>query len=786
MITIASAAFICGRGGCARIDGVADSTTDTIALAKDLLSRHWSVEADLTRLPGENLNFLVQTDTDRTHVLKITIDPEADVRLEEKVLAKLLHAGIPVPEAIASRSGDTIIETSHEGTAATARLQGHLPGTQWRDLKQTTPRLENIGRMIANIHQAMDGFIDEHPDARRTHAWDLARVDRYRDSIARFGNPCLRVKLERCMHLYCAIALPRLASCPPGMLHGDPNDENILFANDDITGVVDAGDTQRGALIQDLAISLAYALQSESATLEDAATLVAGYDAIRSLEPCEETVLFPLIMARLACSALIGIRRRYEDASHETWFSHESSTLDALRRNIEISPAEARARLFSKCRSKRSVPMSNARLKEERNRSIGSSLSISYRKPLQIVEGRAQYLHEADGNPYLDLVNNVCHVGHCHPKVVEAVHGQSRRLNTNTRYLNGLLGDYAKRLCDTLPEPLDTCFLVNCGSEANELALRLARTATGAHDVLVVDGAYHGHTSACIDMSPYKFDGPGGRGKPEWVHVVPTPDAYRGEIRDDDAGAGYALEVGRIIGEACAAGRSICGFFVESILSCGGQIPLPEGYLEHAFQHVRKAGGMCISDEVQVGFGRTGEHFWAFEEHGVVPDIVVMGKPIGNGHPMAAVVTTRAIADAFDNGMEFFSTFGGNPVSCACGMAVLDVIEEEGLQRQARDLGALFLDGLETLKDRHSMIGDVRGRGLFLGIELVRDRNTLEPAAEEAEELVNRMRDRGVLLSTDGPLHNVIKIKPPLVIGRSDVEMTLRLLDDVLESMGDD
>ena len=743
------------------------------------------MEAGLTRLPGENLNFLVETDTDRTYVLKITIDPEADVRLEEKVLARLLHAGIPVPEAIASQSGGTIVETTHEGDSATARLQGHLPGTQWRDLKQTTTRLERIGRMIANIHQAMDGFIEEHPDSRRTHAWDLARVDRYRDSIARFGNPSLRAMLERCMHLYGAIALPELATCPVGMLHGDPNDENILFTNDDITGVVDAGDTQRGALIQDLAISLAYALQSERATLEDAATLVAGYDAIRRLEPSEETVLFPLIMARLACSALIGIQRRDEDASHETWFSHESTTLDALKRNIEIPPAEARSRLFSKCRSRRSTPVSNMRLEEERNRSIGSSLSISYREPLQIVEGRAQYLHEADGNPYLDLVNNVCHVGHCHPKVVEAIHRQSRRLNTNTRYLNGLLADYASRLCDTLPATLDTCFLVNCGSEANELALRLARTATGAHDVLVVDGAYHGHTSACIDMSPYKFDGPGGRGKPEWVHVVPTPDAYRGEIRDDDAGAGYALEVGRIIGEACAAGRSICGFFVESILSCGGQIPLPEGYLEQAFQHVRKAGGVCISDEVQVGFGRAGEHFWAFEEHGVIPDIVVMGKPIGNGHPMAAVVTTRAIADAFDNGMEFFSTFGGNPVSCACGIAVLDVIEEEGLQQNARDLGALFLNGLESLKERHPMIGDVRGRGLFLGIELVRDRTTLEPASEEAEELVNRMRDRGVLLSTDGPLHNVIKIKPPLVIERSDVEMTLRLLDDVLESMGD-
>ena len=380
---------------------MADSATDTIALAKDLLSRHWSLEARLSRLPGENLNFLVETDEGRRHVLKITIDPDADVALEEKVLARLLAGGIPVPESMPSRSGDVIVDAIHEGTHATARLQGHLPGRQWRDLTQTTPRLEGIGGMIAGVHLAMDGFIDEHPDSARTHAWDLSKVDRYRNSIDRFEDSRQRAMLERCLHLYRAIALPELASCPRGMLHGDPNDENILFVDDDITGVVDAGDTQQGALVQDLAIALAYALQSKGAGLDDAASLLAGYDAIRRLQPSEERVLFPLIMARLACSALIGMRRRGENANHETWFSHESTTLEALGRNIAISPAEARFRLFSKCRSERPTIRTSTLVREERDRSIGSALSISYREPLQIVEGRAQFLHEADGNPYL-------------------------------------------------------------------------------------------------------------------------------------------------------------------------------------------------------------------------------------------------------------------------------------------------------------------------------------------------------------------------------------------------
>ena len=266
---------------------------------------------------------------------------------------------------------------------------------------------------------------------------------------------------------------------------------------------------------------------------------------------------------------------------------------------------------------------------------------------------------------------------------------------------------------------------------------------------------------------------------------MPIPDSYRGEIRghDEDTGAGYGLEVGRVVGEACAKGRSIAGIFVESILSCGGQVPLPPGYLPAAYEHVRKAGGLAVADEVQVGFGRVGEAFWGFELHDVVPDIVVMGKPIGNGHPLGAVVTTRAIADAFDNGMEFFSTFGGNPVSCACGLAVLDVIQGEGLQERAHGLGDRFLSGLRELMQKHPVIGDVRGNGLFIGVELVRDRTTLEPADTEATDVVNRMRDRGILLSTDGPLHNVIKIKPPMVLDEADVDMTLRQLDDVLVAM---
>ena len=417
-----------------------------------------------------------------------------------------------------------------------------------------------------------------------------------------------------------------------------------------------------------------------------------------------------------------------------------------------------------------------------RREHIGPSLSVSYRRPLNIVRGWMQHLYDADGQAYLDAVNNVPHVGHCHPHVVEAGQRQMAVLNTNTRYLHDALTQYADRLCAMLPDPLRVCYFVNSGSEANELALRLARAVTGSRETIVVDVGYHGNTTSLIEISPYKFDGPGGNGAAPHVHKVPTPDVYRGLYRSParDAGRSYASHVGEAIETIVSRGHRPGAFIAESILSCAGQIVLPQGYLANAYRYVRDAGGVCIADEVQVGFGRAGTHIWAFETQAVVPDIVTLGKPIGNGHPLGAVITTREIARAFANGMEYFNTFGGNPVSCAIGMAVLDVIERERLQHQALQVGAHLLAGLRDIKTRHRAIGDVRGLGLFVGVELVLDRETLAPAGALAGIVANRMRDRGVLVSTDGPFHNVLKIKPPLVFTTRDADVLAAALDHVL------
>ncbi|HMA45679.1 MAG TPA: aminotransferase class III-fold pyridoxal phosphate-dependent enzyme, partial [Frankiaceae bacterium] len=413
---------------------------------------------------------------------------------------------------------------------------------------------------------------------------------------------------------------------------------------------------------------------------------------------------------------------------------------------------------------------------------VGRNLSVSYREPLRIVRGWMQYLYDETGRAYLDAYNNVPLVGHSHPRVVRAVQQQMALLNTNTRYLHENLTRYAERLTALLPEPLKVCYVLNSATEANELALRLSRAHTGREDVVVLAAAYHGHSTTLIDISPYKFDGPGGSGRKPWVHVAPLPDDYRGPYRrgDPDAGAKYARSVAELVAELRGAGRGLAAFIAESLPSVGGQIVLPAGYLAEVYRHVRAAGGVCIADEVQVGFGRLGTHLWGFEAQGVVPDVVVLGKPAGNGFPLGVVVTTPAIAASFDNGMEFFSTFGGNPVACAAGLAVLDVVRDEGLQARALRVGGHLRDRLADLMARHPAIGDVRGSGLFLGVELVRDRGTLEPAPEQARYVADRLRECGVLTGTDGPLHNVLKLRPPLIVSESDADLLVAVLDEVL------
>ena len=417
---------------------------------------------------------------------------------------------------------------------------------------------------------------------------------------------------------------------------------------------------------------------------------------------------------------------------------------------------------------------------------LSPSLSLSYQEPLHIIKGRGQYLYDGNGKQFLDAINNIQHVGHCHPKVIQAALDQSRQLNTNTRYLNDTIVEYAEALTKKLPTGLDVCFFTNSGSESNDLALRMARSITRSKETIVLDGAYHGHLSSLIEISPYKYNGPGGDGSPEFVYAIPMPNYYSGKYRGEDASTRYVKEIDTIVNRISNSGKKISAFIFESIMGCGGQLILPKGFLKQSIKKIKDAGGIIIADEVQIGFGRIGESFWGFESQELIPDIVTMGKSMGNGHPLSALVTTREISDQFNNGMEYFNSFGGNPVSCAIGHSVLNIIEDEELQENAADVGLYLKSMLNDLKEKFELIGDVRGKGLFLGAELVRNNKSLDPAEKEATHIVNAMKEMGILMSVDGPDNNVLKIKPPMVFNRNDALFLIESLDAILSDINID
>jgi len=429
------------------------------------------------------------------------------------------------------------------------------------------------------------------------------------------------------------------------------------------------------------------------------------------------------------------------------------------------------------------------RTSQLRKKHIGPSCKLFFKSdPLKIVSAKGQYMYDESNTPYLDCINNVCHVGHCHPLVVKAGQDQMAVLNTNSRFLHDNLVLYAERLCKTFPGKLSVAYLVNSGSEANDLALRMAHQHTGNQDVITLDHAYHGHVISLIDISPYKFNKPGGAGCPEFTSVAPVPDIYRGkhwasEHPGEDMGKLYARDVDDIIADLANKGRKPSAFIAESLQSCGGQIIFPDSYLREVYQSVRASGGIVIADEVQVGFGRVGTHMWAFQTYGedLVPDIVTLGKPMGNGHPIAAVITTPEIAASFGaTGVEYFNTYGGNPVSCAVGNAVLDVIEKEKLMQHAVTVGQLLLDGAKKLGEKYDIVGDVRGRGMFVGIDLVKDRKTREPHTAAAQHVLTRFKEEHILLQSDGPHNNVLKFKSPLAFSQDNAATFLQTLDKVL------
>lgn len=751
--------------------------SDAMRLAREL----FAIDATASPLPSErDQNFRLTTATGARFVLKISNATE-DRALVEAQNAALAHVAVRVdccPRVVPTSAGETIA-VSPDG-AHLVRLVSFLPGEPLASVTARPPRLlEDLGRRVGQLDAALAGF--DHPALHRDFHWDLVNAAKMIHSrLALVRDEGWRAVVDEVSTRALEDVAAGSATFRRGAIHNDANDWNVLVDGGSVSGIIDFGDMVHSWTVADPAVAIAYAMLDAPEPLATASHIVRGYHAAHPLGDDEIAALFPLACLRLCLSVCLAAWQQQQRPDDE----YLTVSQEPIRRTLPaLAGIDARvaARLLRQACG-REPRMTADEIRVARQRFMGPNLSIGYKEPVHVVRGSMQYLFDDRGRRYIDAYNNVPHVGHCHPRIVEAADRQMRILNTNTRYLHENLARYAERLTATLPDPLSVCYFVSSGSEANELALRLARAHTGRRDMIVLDAAYHGNTTTLIEISPYKFNGPGGGGQPSWVHVVPLPDVYRGAYKrsDHQAGLKYAKAVSETIERLPTHSTQLCGFIAESCPSVGGQIMLPEGYLAAAYRSVRDVGGVCIADEVQTAYGRIGTHFYGFEPQGVVPDIVVLGKPIGNGHPIGAVVTTPDIAASFDNGMEFFSTFGGNTVSCAVGLAVLDVLEDEHLQAHARQVGEHLLGELMPLVDRCPLVGDVRGSGLFWGVELVRDRETLEAATDDASYVVNRLREEGILIGTDGPNHNVLKIRPPMPFSTDDADVLVSTLDRAL------
>ena len=763
----------------------------TIGTIENWVANYYGIEVKASVLNGyDELNFLLVEKSGKKNILKVSNSSHDYFFLEAqvKILQHLAKTDIAAQfqTYTLNKKGETLTEIILDEHTYYIRILSFLEGSFWVEAPAKNKVLfENLGIFLGKMDKSLLSF--KHPGMHRHYTWDISTARDANYKMHYISDPAKKRIADYFMLQFETEVLPTLSSYRQAYTHNDANDYNVLVEGDCIAGLIDFGDMVYTALINNVAVACTYAMLHQSDPLAAAVLVVKGYHSAYAIEEKELSILYYLIAARLCISVTQSAYNGSLDTNNEHHFITEKPAWDLLDYLITLNPIKAENAFRLACHYSSIIDANEnyTNLETKRNAHIGKNLSISYEKHLKIDKAALQYLYDDKGNTYIDCVNNVSHIGHCHPSVVRVMQKQIASLNTNTRYLNNHLVEYAQKLTTSLPAGLNVCYFTNSGSEANDLAIRISRHCTKQKDVIVLDHAYHGTSTATIEMSPYKFDRAGGIGQMPWIHKAMNPDLYRGpyQYEDADAGSKYAKDVKNIIDNIKKENKKPAAFICETLLGVGGQMPLPHNYLKEVYKYVRAAGGICIADEVQVGFGRVGSHFWGFELQDVVPDIVVMGKPIGNGHPLAAVIVTDEIANSFNNGIEYFNTYGGNPVSMATGIAVLEVIQEEGLQENALQVGNYLLEGMRALMNTHSIIGDVRGSGLFIGVELVKDRITKEPATEAIKLAVEKMKEKGFLMGVDGPYNNVFKIKPPIIFSIENAKGLLSNLDTILASL---
>lgn len=742
-------------------------------------------------------NFCMRSEDGGEILLKV-FNAAQDPALVDFQIRALRHIAdrdpsLPVPRTRKTRDGaDSAVIEDGTGRRHLVSLLTFLPGRSLDHAARTRALRHRMGEMSARLGRALRGFF--HPAADHVLLWDIKHAGRLRARLDQIDDAQRRRLVERWLDRFEAEVLPALPGLRAQVIHNDLSPNNVLVDPADterITGIIDFGDMVHSALACDLAVTTTGHFDGAPDPIEAVSDVIAGYHSVTPLED-EEIVLLPdLIAARLVEVSVIMAWRSKEHPDNRHYIEGEEPLAsDMLAHFADLGSERIAARFREVCNNARAArppaaaghagtSQTISELVTRRKRLLGPAYELFYDAPLHLVRGEGVWLTDADGRTYLDAYNNVAHVGHCHPRVTEALASQARILNTHTRYLDRVALDYAERLTATFPDKLSVCMFVCTGSEANDLAWRLAKAYTGNGGAIVTARAYHGNTDAIIQQSPEELP---AEEMVAYVKTVPAPDDYRGPYRRGEPALGerYAACLDEAITALHTDGLKPASFLLDSIFASDGIFVPPSGYLRDAFRRVRAAGGLCIADEVQAGFCRMGTQMWSFAAQGVIPDIVTLGKPMGNGHPLAAVVTTPEIAGALAKQGGYFNTFGGNAVSCAVGLAVLEVLEREALLENALRVGIFMKERLHHLAEKHTLIGDVRGMGLFLGVELVRDRKTLEPATAEARTILNRMRQQGVLIGLTGYHNNVLKIRPPLTFSEGNADMLADTLDHVL------
>jgi 4-aminobutyrate aminotransferase-like enzyme/Ser/Thr protein kinase RdoA (MazF antagonist) len=773
---------------------------------RDALLAHFGIEGEFRGLLSErDQNFDVRCENGDRVVIRIANAHENFdvIDFQVKALRHIANqnAALPVPKVIPNLRGEALCKIAFDvhdgdGDEHIVHALSYVEGTLLEDVGDVAaaPTFRNLGATMGRLDLALRGFF--HPAADQDHPWNMEKCVRFVPMTKHLPSPEARKIAATILSQFDAEVMPRLRNLRHQVIHQDAHASNVLVDPADhtrIAGLIDFGDMLFGTLPAEIAVATD-AVGSHSDNLIDIiCETTIGFDAVYPLEEDEIDVLFDLILARNALTATIGSSRVVLSPDEPAHIETPENYVAVVDRLLTVGRKEVTRRLRAATRFPVFCPTSTDDASSEseenafissRHRLLGEKTTHFYKRPQHFERARGAFLYSTDGRRYLDCYNNVPQVGHCNPHVVKAIARQAAALNTNTRYMYSSVIEYADRLTDKLAPHLDACVFVNSGSEANDVAWQMAKQITGNSGAILMEDAYHGVTASIRDFSPGH---PDTVMKPHLKGLI-VPDPYRGRYwkgereGERDIAEKYGDDAERAIGELVNSGHELAAFMIDSAFCSSGVPNVPSGYLQRVEKHVRAAGGLTICDEVQSGFGRMGQ-WWGHELHDIKADFVTMGKPVANGHPFGVVVTTSEILNEFIDKTRFFSTFGGNTVSCAAANAVLDVIERDDLIENGIAVGDYMREQLSKLSESQELIGDVRGHGMLTGLELVTNRATREPATAEVLDLLELMRERQVLVGREGRFGNILKLRPPLVFEKQHVDLLVSALDDALNQL---